>query len=281
MTPMSTALSEATPYATENPAELGLVHWRRGLRSAQAESRTTGKPLLVLFDEVPGCSTVKGFGRVALSHPLLADAAETLFVPLFVSNNEEGEDRDVLLQFGERPWDNPAVRFLSPQGRPVGSRLYGEWTAASLAEHMVEALGADAPPWLVLVAQEERAAAAGTVTETYGAWCFWQGEATLGAVPGVVGTRTGFLGGHEAVELVIDPSRLDRGALRHAVDALGAKPLQGELRPSPDDDNHALRGTPWSAVPMTEAQAARVNATVAAGGDPSPWLSPRQRALVR
>lgn len=281
MTPMSTALSEAAPYATENPAELGLVHWRRGLQSAQAEARRTGKPLLVLFDEVPGCSTVKGFGRVALSHPLLADAAETLFVPLLVSNNEEGADRDVLLQLGERPWDNPVVRFLSADGRPVGSRLYGDWTAAGLAEHMVEALGADAPAWLVLVAEEERATAAGTVTETYGAWCFWQGEAALGAVPGVVGTRTGWIGGHEAVELVIDPSRLDRSALRKAVDALGAKALQGEFRPSPDDDGHALRGTPWSTVPMTEAQAARVNATVAAGGDPTPWLSPRQRALVR
>jgi hypothetical protein len=40
--------------AAGNPVELGLVHWRRGFDEAAAEARAAGKPLLVLFDEVPG-----------------------------------------------------------------------------------------------------------------------------------------------------------------------------------------------------------------------------------
>ena len=92
-----------------------------------------------------------------MSHPRLVEAAETLFVPVFVSNNEPGPDRAVLERFGEPTWNNPAVRFLGPDGRPVAPRLYGDWTSAALAEHMVTALGADAPAWLAVVAKEERA----------------------------------------------------------------------------------------------------------------------------
>ena len=40
--------------ATANPVELGLVEWRRGFDAAAAEARAAGRPLLVLFDEVPG-----------------------------------------------------------------------------------------------------------------------------------------------------------------------------------------------------------------------------------
>lgn len=40
--------------AAANPVELGLVEWRRGFDAAAAESRDLGRPLLVLFDEVPG-----------------------------------------------------------------------------------------------------------------------------------------------------------------------------------------------------------------------------------
>lgn len=37
-----------------NPKELGRVRWRRGLEAAKADSKKTGKPIFVLFQEVPG-----------------------------------------------------------------------------------------------------------------------------------------------------------------------------------------------------------------------------------
>lgn len=40
--------------ASDNPVELGRVSWRRGFDDAAAEARRLGRPLLVLFDEVPG-----------------------------------------------------------------------------------------------------------------------------------------------------------------------------------------------------------------------------------
>ena len=36
------------------PVEYGRVDWRRGYELARAEARVTHRPLLVLFQEVPG-----------------------------------------------------------------------------------------------------------------------------------------------------------------------------------------------------------------------------------
>ena len=55
--------------------------------------------MLLFFQEVPGCSTCQAFGRGPLSHPLLVDAIEHEFVPLFVQNNRPGRDaQETLLE---------------------------------------------------------------------------------------------------------------------------------------------------------------------------------------
>src|SRR5258706_973783 len=62
------------------PRELGKVRWHRDFDAATAESRASGRPLFVLFQEVPGCSTCVSFGDQVLSHPLLVDAIEKEFI---------------------------------------------------------------------------------------------------------------------------------------------------------------------------------------------------------
>jgi len=47
----------ATAYAThtgQNPVEVGDVHWGRNFEAALKMSAKSGKPVLVLFQEVPG-----------------------------------------------------------------------------------------------------------------------------------------------------------------------------------------------------------------------------------
>ena len=39
---------------TDPPVELGAVNWSRDLNAAKTQSDKTGKPILVLFQEVPG-----------------------------------------------------------------------------------------------------------------------------------------------------------------------------------------------------------------------------------
>lgn len=37
-----------------NPVEIGTIHWDRSFAHAQQEARRLDKPILVLFQEVPG-----------------------------------------------------------------------------------------------------------------------------------------------------------------------------------------------------------------------------------
>lgn len=39
---------------TDPPVELGAVNWQRDLQAAKQQSQATGKPILILFQEVPG-----------------------------------------------------------------------------------------------------------------------------------------------------------------------------------------------------------------------------------
>lgn len=41
-------------FCLENPVELGLVNWHRSYDKAADQAKKTHKPILVLFQEVPG-----------------------------------------------------------------------------------------------------------------------------------------------------------------------------------------------------------------------------------
>ncbi len=53
----------------KNPVEIGDVRWGRDLPTALAQSASSGKPVLVLFQEVPGCAGCQKFGRDVLRTP--------------------------------------------------------------------------------------------------------------------------------------------------------------------------------------------------------------------
>ncbi len=280
MAPRAEAEAPSTLAWADNPEELGLARWMRDHDDAARLAKRERKPLLVLFDEVPGCSTVRAYGQGTLSDPLVVDAIEHLFVPLVVYNNVAGPDREVLERYGEPAWNNPVVRIVDPRGDDLVPRLTGDWSRGALLQRMIAGLAAadrHVPPWLALVAREDTAPAD---TAIYRMSCFWSGEAHLGSLDGVIGTRTGFLGGREVVEVRYTPEQVGRRALdAWAREGRSVPHDDGIFRPSPGDDRHRLRGTAWASVPMTPGQASRVNALVAAGRDPAPWLSPRQRTI--
>ena len=274
----ASSAAEVPPSYAEPVEELGAVQWPRGLPAALARSKASGKPVLALFDEVPGCSTVKGFGTGALTHPLLVEAIETAFEPVVIYNNT-ADDAALCASYSEPRWNDPVVRYLDAQGRDVAPRFAGPYDEASFARSLVGALGSNTPEWLSLVA-EELSAATAVDHATYSMACFWSGEAHLGGAPGVLATSTGWQGGREVVRVSFDPTAIDRASL-DAFAATGGARVQanGELRRTPDDDRYRLRHTPWAGVPMTAAQATRANTRLAQGLDPSPLFSPRQRAL--
>ena len=209
----------------ENPVELGKIKWHRDFDEAAAESRKTGKPLMVLFDEVPGCGGCKSYGKVILSNPLFVEAAETLFVPMFIRNNDPvsgSSDNKLLMRFKERALTYPIVRFMNADGEDLtpATRNWriGEGAWDELLGNTVKALedsGKEVPKYLDVFTAE------------YGAWktakvcfamgCYWTGEAKLGALPGVVRTRIGYHklapSANEIVEVTYDTERADYNAI--------------------------------------------------------------------
>jgi thioredoxin family protein len=303
----SISILMAAQNAHATPKELGDVRFGRDLDAALGEAKKTDRAVLILFDEIPGCSTCQGYGDSVLRHPLIVEAAETLFVPVAIYNNLGGKDRDALEHFGEPSWNNPVVRIVDPERRMLAPRVNGDYTTMGLSRAMVAALEAQkkaVPAYLRLFAEEAAAAQHGTARAYLSMYCFWTGEACLGDIEGVIATRTGYLEGHEAVEVEYDPSRLSwagflkeakarncasRVFARTAGEAQAAREIMGSevsktsdlLRASEKDDKYNLAQSAWRFVPMTRTQQSRANALVARGRDPSPLLSPRQLAIHR
>ncbi len=297
---------EARSSGRDAPRELGAVRWERDFDAAAARARQEGKPLFVLFQEVPGCSTCVGFGESVLSNPLMVEVIEETFVPVAIFNNAGGADRRVLERFGEPAWNNPVVRFLDADGRDLIPRRAGVWTTLRIAERGAAALaaaGRPVPEFLDWVIEEEtgRRRARRITLETH---CFWEGEGCIGTEPGVVSTRAGWVGGREVVEVEYDPARLDDRALLAAIRRKGCADRihphdarQAELareifdqvapvlaRPArsarASDQKFHLRRSPLRNVALTERQQTRVNAAIAQRRSLAPWLSPRQRAAL-
>jgi hypothetical protein len=294
--------------ASDALPELGRAHFGRDVDVGLAAAKSGGKPVFLLFQEIPGCSTCKGFGAGPLSHPLLVEAIETLFVPVVVHNNKGGDDAAALERFHEPAWNNPVVRWLDAGGRDLIPREEGVWSAGEIAARMTTALeksGAAVPEWLKLTRQELEVGAQRRVV--LGMPCFWEGQAALGAIAGVVDARPGFVDGVEVVDVRFAPSvialadllrRADRAscALRVwagdkadvdvAREIVGdrARLLSGSVRDAAaSDDLRRLTASPaLKQLSLTRAQAVRVNALLArADGDPKSVLSPRQLAELR
>jgi hypothetical protein len=73
---------------------------------------------------------------------------------------------------------------------------------------------------------------ASTKTAIFSMYCYWTGEATVGKVPGVVGTRIGEMAGNEVVEVTYDPARTDVVRLAGALKQQGS--FYAFLAPGPE-----------------------------------------------
>ena len=121
--------------------ELGDVDWLRNYDRAVEKSKSSGKPILILFQEVPGCQGCVNFGQETLTHPLIVQAIEEHFVPLAIHNNTRGgHDREILKKFGEPAWNYQVMRFVTPEGKDIIPRKDRIWTPTATAKRMAEAL---------------------------------------------------------------------------------------------------------------------------------------------
>ncbi len=267
------------------PEELGQVHWLRDLKTGQSEAAKTGKPLLLLFQEVPGCSNCTHFGNNTLSHPLIVEAIESYFVPVCIYNNKGGADAQALQIFNEPAWNNPVVRIVRADYKDVVLRMPDFRTSLPLVNGLRRALEltvTPVPAYLDLLEEELQARASGLQTATFSMYCFWSGEGTFGALPGVIETTPGFQDGHEVVRVTFNPAVTSRADLESRTKPKGTTACQkNEGFRADNEPKYYLSKTDYRFLPMTTLQACRVNSLVGQGQSPDALLSARQLTLLK
>lgn len=268
--------------------ELGEVHWLRNYDEATLEASRTGKPILILFQEVPGCATCRNYGNNILSDPLMVEMIETAFVPLTIFNNKSGPDRSVLNRFREPTWNNPVVRIVDQHGEDVVRRLSGDYSALGLHSTISDALQAydqTIPSYFTLLGQQYELDVNSQFEEaTYQMYCFWSGEAHLGQHEAVRATEVGFAQGAEVVTVRFDPAVASREDLRAFAQIKNITEIKGgdKMRPSIRDDKYHLKNSEYNRLDLIPIQRTRINSALAQKQDPTVYLSPKQlEALER
>lgn len=267
------------------PEELGKVHWLRDLDLGKAEAQKTGRPILLLFQEVPGCANCTRYGNTTLSDPLIVEAIETYFVPVCIFNNKGGKDAEALRIFGEPAWNNPVVRIVRNDYQDVVLRMPNFNSSLQLAHGMRRALdltGTTAPRYLELLEEELSAREAGLQTATFSMYCFWTGEGIFGAIPGVIETEPGYQDGKEVVKVQFDTSVTSRSELEKLTQPQSITACAKNEGFRPDrEPKYYLAQTDYCLIPMTSLQACCANSLIGKGQSPDELLSPRQLKMLK
>jgi len=281
-------LPDTYPLAVvDEPFGPDLAVWGTELDAALALSADKGRPVMALYLD---SGVAPGAGGLT-AQPLIAEAAEDLFIPLLLPASP------ALGGAGLRFFDATGCDLVPPAPVPDGP--------GPLAVGMVGALEAghqEVPEWFRLAAAENGAEERRMLTLAM--YCYWEGEAKLGSLDGVLATRSGMMEPDEVVEVIYDPARLDFehlvGSARQmdcasavyahtAGDLARARELVGDVaRPAPDraglvaDDQvkYALKRTSMAHLPLTPLQATKINADIRLEANPRLRLSPRQLEML-
>jgi hypothetical protein len=294
--------------------ELGCMRFHFVLfHHALEDSRTTRRPVLLVQAEIPGDTEA---GREIFSHPLIVEAADSLFTTVF--NNDE----DYSCSASRSPSGKSRrtrVGFFDELGKEIGQSLSADMlTRAGIAEAMIATLercDQPVPKYLLLLYDEERGRIKpgpfGLPVPCYHRAVFGMDDSTLlgevefAGLEGVISTRAGFVTRQKVVEVIYDWGRLCFGSVIHYAlqrkigdiiyyqtnderiaalieiervkESSKVTEFLGNIQLD-NDSKRALRRSPLRFFPLTELQATRANRLVHLGrsNEVMHLLSPRQ-----
>lgn len=259
--------------------ELGEIVWHRDYDIALTLAAKTKRPVLLLFQEIPGCATCVNFGQDVLSNPLLAEAIQESFVPLAIHNNKPGRDAEILARFQEPSWNNPVVYFLGSNGVPLLPKLANRYDPLALhgkAVAALEAAGCEVPGYLKLLRDDLLVDYGLARTANIETPCFWSGETLLAQHPAVLTTEAGWIGSEEVVRITYDSARVNLAALADFSQAESfqiAEPTGFRADKAPQ---YYLSKSRFAHLPLSRAQRTRINLAIPYRERPERFLSPRQ-----
>ncbi len=257
--------------------ELGKVAWLRDYDAALKISAQENKPILILFQEVPGCATCRNYGHNVLSNPLMTEAIENEFIPLAIFNNKGGTDAKILKKYGEPSWNNPVVRIVDANGDNLVKRVASDYSAKGLYNAMIASLnsyGNVVPEYMKLLGKE--LSSTNLKERTYKMYCFWTGEKQLGSQVGVVTTQAGFQRG-EVVKVAYNADEISEKELDKFATSNKMEPVaNGAFRWSEKDEDYYLQHSKFKNIPLSPLQRTKINSALGNRQNPKVYLSPKQ-----
>ncbi|GAK89962.1 hypothetical protein JCM19297_584 [Nonlabens ulvanivorans] len=263
--------------------ELGAVSWYRDYSTALQLSKEYNKPVLILFQEVPGCATCRNYGHNVLSNPLMTEAIQNEFIPLAIFNNKDGKDKDVLKIYKEPAWNNPVVRIVDYDGVDIVDRVGNDYSAQGLYSAMENALKVckkEIPQYMKILAKELYGHIDSRNKETYyRMYCFWSGEKLLGTQPGILNTEAGFMNGYEVVKVTYDSTALNINDLNSYANSQEMRPIKKDqsYRISSKDEDYYLKHSNYQYLPLSPLQRTLINSALGNRNDAQQYLSPQQK----
>ncbi|WP_188610774.1 VPGUxxT family thioredoxin-like (seleno)protein, type 2 [Chelatococcus reniformis] len=263
--------------------ELGEVAWLRDYDRGLKLAAEQGKPVLLLFQEVPGCSTCVRFGQDVLTHPLMVEFITDRFVPVAIFNNHPGADTEILHRSDEPSWNNSVVRFLRPDGAELVPKLADRYDALGLHDKMAAVLAMlddEVPGYFRLLGRDLLVEYGLSKCMTYTTPCFWSGETSLATHPAVITTDAGWVDGEEVVQVYFDPREASRPVLDAYASAEGFNPIESRGFELDREPQFYLRKNVARRLPLTPAQRTRINLAVPYRSSVADLLSPQQSAWL-
>lgn len=276
------ALGQIRTKPLNQEEELGLISWYRNYKEAIQASKTNHKPILILFQEVPGCSTCKKYGNNIIGHPLFAEVIEEYFVPLLIQNNKQGDDKAILNKFNEKAWNNPVIRIIDSNEKNLTKRIAGIYTPKGIHDRLIyffKEQNIKPPLYFDLLGQELTAEATKqTKTIYYSTYCFWSGEKVFGNINGVLSTEPAHSSKGELVKVNYDQSILSISVLNTIAKENNYRLTERDqsYKKASADDNFYLKKTNYIHLPLTPIQQTKINSAIGEGDDPRKYLSPQQ-----
>ncbi len=265
----------------QQPIELGKVKWNRNYEESIKKAAKFNIPILILFQEVPGCSTCSNYGRHVLSHPLIVDLIQTQFIPVAIYNNKGGDDAKVLKRYNEPSWNNPVVRIVTHDEKDLVPRVNGNYTPIALVQAIKAVLLKQKkviPEYLYLLEDELVSESMQTEETTYSMYCFWSGEKLFGRLNGVVKTRAGWANGKEVVKVTYCPDLISKKQLDKVAQQNSCSPERANSKFRDDrEPKYYLTHSLYRYLPLSENQASKINSFLGSGESPFELLSPTQQ----
>lgn len=220
-------LKSCIPHPNRN-VELGGISYlfmsaNTKFSSVAKISDKADRPILLIVQQAPGSRLAREFGANVLSHPLVVETAEDLFVPVALIRGSNGNHAasvadgngyaDTLSKYDQPASITPLIRIMNSEGVDLVPPIADKGcTIGNITSAMTQALESHNrvmeypyPRYLKHLMVSERAQEIQAVSKIFlGASCFWVGEAELGAAHGVIATQIAWLGGREIVIVSFD-----------------------------------------------------------------------------